>query len=104
MTISVIERIESRPRWYLWAVISLVCVVLAVLIVSCMSLLLQGEITKDYLLTGLVTAGVVAPVGLAALGRFFAAYAALKQQTVELERQRAENNLQICLNTAHMVF
>lgn len=104
MTINVIERIESRPRWYLWAVISLVCVGMAVLIVSGMSLLLQGEITKDYLLTGLVTAGVVAPVGLSAMGRFFAAYAALKQQTVELERQRAENNLQICLDAAHMVF
>jgi hypothetical protein len=68
------EKIEMKPRliallqhldgWRLWVLFSLSTVVAAELIVSAMDLLLMGTVTTDYLLTGLVAAGMVAPASL----------------------------------------
>ena len=53
--------------WRLWVVVSIATVVGAILIVSLMSLLLKGEVTWDYVLTGFVTACIIAPPSLALL-------------------------------------
>ena len=55
--------------WRLRALVTAVTVLAAVLIVSMMSLLLQGRVSGDYLLTGLVTAAIVAPLSLALLNQ-----------------------------------
>ncbi len=53
--------------WRLWLFVSVGTVVGAILIVSVMSLLLKGEVTWDYVLTGFVTACIVAPPSLGLL-------------------------------------
>ena len=55
--------------WRLRALVTAVTVLAAVLIVSMMSLLLQGRVTGDYVLTGLVTAAIVAPLSLTLLNQ-----------------------------------
>mgnify|MGYP007125700131 CR=1 FL=1 len=87
------ELIEEKPRWHLWALVSLASVATVEIIICGMGWLLKGEVTQGDLLTGLVAAGVVAPVSLVVMTRFLAACAALKQQAAELECQRAENKL-----------
>ena len=53
--------------WRLWLFVSVGTVAGAILIVSVMSLLLKGEVTWDYVLTGFVTACIVAPPSLGLL-------------------------------------
>jgi hypothetical protein len=53
----------------LWALIATVTIAVAVGIVSVMSWLIRGEVSWDYVLTGLVTAAIVAPPSLALLTR-----------------------------------
>jgi hypothetical protein len=59
-----VAHLQRLNGWRLWVLFSLVTVVAALVIVSLMDLALMGRITADYLITGLVTAGVVAPVVL----------------------------------------
>jgi PAS domain S-box-containing protein len=59
--VSLLLRLQG---WRLWISVSIGTVVGAILIVSVMSLLLKGEVTWDYILTGFVTACVVAPPSL----------------------------------------
>ena len=59
--ISFMQRLQG-PR--LIALISLAIVLVVQLIVSGMSLLLQGKITTDYLLTGFVAASLAGPPSL----------------------------------------
>lgn len=104
MTISPIKLIEEKPRWHLWALVSLASVAAIEFIMCVMGWLLKGDVTRGDLLTGLVAAGVVTPVSLVVMSRWLAADSALKQQAAELERQQAQNNLQVCLDAARMVF
>ncbi len=63
-----ILRALLRNRGFrLWVPLAAGVVVVAVLIVSFMSWLLKGEVTADYILTGFVTAAIVAPPSLALL-------------------------------------
>ncbi|MEY2689862.1 MAG: hypothetical protein RL375_4061 [Pseudomonadota bacterium] len=59
-----IARLQRLAGWRLWALFSLGAVVGVEIIVSIMDLALMGTITADYLITGLVAAGIVAPVSL----------------------------------------
>lgn len=62
--VSLLLRLQG---WRLWVSVSAGTVVGAILIVSVMSLLLKGEVTWDYVLTGFVTACIVAPPSLGLL-------------------------------------
>lgn len=62
--VSLLLRLQG---WRLWLFVSVGTVVGAILIVSVMSLLLKGEVTWDYVLTGFVTACIVAPPSLGLL-------------------------------------
>ena len=62
--VSLLLRLQG---WRLWLSVSAGSVVGAILIVSVMSLLLKGEVTWDYVLTGFVTACIVAPLSLGLL-------------------------------------
>ena len=42
--------------WRLWTILALFTILAAQLVVAAMSLLLKGEVTADYLLTGLLAA------------------------------------------------
>ena len=55
--------------WRLRLLVTVATILAGELIVSMMSLLLQGRVTADYLLTGLVTAGIVVPLSLAVLNQ-----------------------------------
>jgi hypothetical protein len=59
-----VAHLQRLNGWRLWLLFSGAAVVAALLIVSLMSLALQGRVTADYLLTGLVAAGIVAPTTL----------------------------------------
>ncbi len=74
--------------WRLWFPLAGGVVVIAVMIVSFMSWLLKGEITADYILTGFVTAAIVAPPSLALLDYLLAKLAASQTQTAVNESQR----------------
>lgn len=71
------------------ALIATVTIAFAVGIVSIMSWLLKGEVTWDYVLTGLVTAAIVAPPSLALL--------------TQLERQRSRMEALIARQAAELV-
>ena len=62
--VSLLLRLQG---WRLWVSVSAGTIVGAILIVSVMSLLLKGEVTWDYVLTGFVTACIVAPPSLGLL-------------------------------------
>ena len=62
--VSLLLRLQG---WRLWVSVSAGTVAGAILIVSVMSLLLKGEVTWDYVLTGFVTACIVAPPSLGLL-------------------------------------
>lgn len=62
--VSLLLRLQG---WRLWVSVSVGTVAGAILIVSVMSLLLKGEVTWDYVLTGFVTACIVAPPSLGLL-------------------------------------
>jgi PAS domain S-box-containing protein len=83
--------------WRLWFPLAGGVVVVAVMIVSFMSWLLKGEITADYILTGFVTAAIVAPPSLALLDFMLAKLAASQTQTAVNESQRL---LQTIIDTA----
>jgi arginine exporter protein ArgO len=68
-----VAHICSAQRMAAVAAVFAGTVVAALLIVSLMDLALMGRITADYLITGLVTAGVVAPVSLFLLSHAAAA-------------------------------
>ena len=99
-----ISWMERQKGWRLWVIFTLVSVAGVELIVSAMSWLLKGEITPDYLLTGLVAAGCVAPVSLAVLTGLLEEIGRSQEHMLELEGLRAQKNLQLSLDAARMVF
>lgn len=87
--------IERQPTWRLWAVVSLTTVAVVELLVCVMGWLLKGEVTYDYLLTGLVASGFAAPLSLAVMTRFLSAYTELRQRTTELALANSQSLLRL---------
>jgi PAS domain S-box-containing protein len=81
----------------LWALIATVSVVFAVAIVSVMGLLLKGEITWDYVLTGMVTAAIVAPPSLALLSQLLNALARQQEELLASQLAQTEQRLNTAL-------
>jgi len=88
---------QRRQGWRLWLIFTLASVCGAVAIVSVMSWLFNGEITYDYVVTGLVAAGCVAPVSLALLTRALKDMAIANAQVLALEGDLARNKLHATL-------
>ena len=97
-----IAQLEGYRGWKLRLAIVLVAVLLAELIVSGMGWLLKGEVSYDYLLTGLVAASVVAPVTLTMLTRLLDELAINRQHVLQTHA-RAEFNLSLAIDAAQMV-
>ncbi len=77
-----VARLERLKGWRLSTLVTVGTVLCAVLIVSLMDLLLKGEVTVDYLLTGLVTAAIVAPPSLALLSHLLRELARRQQDAL----------------------
>ncbi len=58
MTSSLVSFLQRFNGWRLWVLFALLTVLAAELVVSAMDLLLMGRVTADYLITGLVAAGL----------------------------------------------
>ncbi|MBB1075968.1 PAS domain S-box protein, partial [Rhodoferax sp. 4810] len=99
-----IHFLEQQPGWRLWLGLTLFCLVTVEVIVTLMDLLLNGQVTWDYLLTGLVAAGLVAPVSLAGLTHLLEATRQAKADALELQSLRASKNMKVSLDAAHMLF
>jgi diguanylate cyclase (GGDEF)-like protein/PAS domain S-box-containing protein len=97
-----IVQLEGYRGWKLRAAIVVLAVLLAEVIVSAMGWLLKGEVSYDYLLTGLVAASVVAPVTLFTLTRLLDELAINRQQVLQTHA-RAEFNLNLAIEAAQMV-
>jgi len=104
LSVRLIHFLERQPGWRLWLGFSLACLVAVEVIVSLMDLLLNGAVTWDYLLTGLVAAGLVAPVSLAGLTYLLETTRQAKADALELQNLRAGKNMQVSLDAAHMLF
>ena len=92
--VSVLRRLIG---WRLFAIVSLITVVVAVLIVSIMDLLLHGEVTADYLITGMVTAALVAPPSLMLLNHLLEALARQEQIVLENTLDRVAAHFKLAL-------
>jgi len=86
---AIIPRLQSLPAVRIWLLAVFISAVMTEIIVSAMELLLKGQITYDYLLTGLVAslsvAGIVAALLIALLAR-------LKQEVQSNEWMRNDLN------------
>jgi PAS domain S-box-containing protein len=71
-----------------------------VLIVSLMDLALMGRITVDYLLTGLVAAGIVAPASLILLSTLLHEVAQQQRRQMSTSVERAEASLRVALDSS----
>ncbi|MBL0151934.1 MAG: PAS domain S-box protein [Ideonella sp.] len=94
-----VAQLQQLNGWRLWWLFSLVAVVAAVLIVSLMDLALMGRITFDYVLTGLVTAGIVAPASLMLMSTLLREITAHQQQALSLSVESAEARLRVALDS-----
>jgi len=86
--------------WRLWLLFSLLTVLAAEAIVSLMDLLLMGRITYDYVLTGLVAAGVVAPASLFLLSHLLQELSRQQQKILSSSVESAEARLRVALDSS----
>jgi len=99
--ISFMQRLQG-PR--LIALISIAIVLVVQLIVSGMSLLLQGKITTDYLLTGFVAASLAGPPSLWFIHSALDMLAQTQRRLLETGVWRAESRLCTAIEAAQMLF
>ncbi len=103
MNSGLVQRLQRLKGWRLGMLVSAVTIAIAVLIVGVMSFILHGRITQDYLLTGLVTAGLVAPVSLSFLSRLLGAFADREQHLLTEAVRNTKERLQRALETGKVV-
>ena len=89
---------QRLKGWRLWLLHSLATVLAALLIVSMMDLVLMGQVTADYLVTGLVTASIVAPASLWLMGLLLNELARQQQLVLSRDVQSAEARLRVALD------
>jgi PAS domain S-box-containing protein len=95
-----VSHLQRLNGWRLWLLFSLAAVVATVVIVSLMDLALMGRITYDYLLTGLVTAGIVAPASLFLLSHLLQELSLSRQQQLAVSADSAEARLRVALDAS----
>ena len=86
---AIIQRLQNLPPVRIWLLAIFISVVITEIIVSVMELLLKGQITYDYLLTGLVASLSVAGIVVAF---FITLLARLKQEVHTNEGMRHDLN------------
>jgi len=101
--VGLIPLLQRLKGWRLSVVISLGILLAVELIVASMDLLLKGEVTADYLLTGLVAAGLVAPPSLALLSYLLGALAERQRESLAHGIVHAESRLRIALEAARLL-
>ena len=99
MTPRLVTLLQNLQGWRLWVLFSLATVAAAEAIVSAMDLLLMGTITADYLLTGLVAAGLVAPASLFLLSQLLGELARQQQDALASSALSAEARLKVALDS-----
>lgn len=100
----IVESLQQFRGWRIWVATTLTALLFSEVIVALMALLLKGEITFDYLLTGFVTAGLVAPTNLALLSRLIREFTHAEREKLEIATQQAETRLGMAIDAAQMVF
>jgi two-component system sensor histidine kinase/response regulator len=91
--------LQRLSGWRLSALFTLLTVVGALLIVSVMDLLLMGQVTADYLLTGLVAAGIIAPISLSLLSQVLRELARQEQASLAASVEAARGRLKVALES-----
>lgn len=99
--ISFLHRLQG-PR--LIALVSVAVLLAVQLIVAVMSLLLQGRVTGDFLLTGLVAAGLVAPSSLLLIHSLLRELARAERNQLQSSIWHAESRLYTAAEAAQMLF
>jgi PAS domain S-box-containing protein len=94
-----IPLLQRLIGWRLSAIVALGTMLVAVLIVSVMDLILMGQVTADYLITGLVTAGIVAPPSLALLSHLLQALSRQQQEDLANAIDRVEAHLKLAMGS-----
>ena len=85
--------------WRLSAIVTFSTMLGAAVVVSIMDLLLKGEVTADYLITGLVTAAIVAPPSLMLLSHLLHEIALQQNAVLSASVNRAEARLKVALES-----
>ena len=99
MKAGLIPLLQRLQGWRLSVIVAFGTVVAVELIVTVMELILKGEVTPDYLLTGLVAAGIVAPLSLMLLSYLLQELARQQQQSLSNSVERAESRLRVALDS-----
>jgi len=86
---SIIQRLQNLTPFRIWLLAIFISVLMTEIIVSAMELLLKGQVTYDYLLTGFVTSLTVASIVAAFV---IALLARLKQEVQSNDWMRADLN------------
>ncbi len=90
----------SIRDWRLTTLLSVVAVLVVEVIVGTMSVILEGRVTANYLLTGFVASALVAPTSLALLRRVLRSMARQQERALAERLSAAEGQLQIALGAA----
>ncbi len=103
MKSGLIPLLQRLKGWRLGVIIVLGILVAVELIVSAMSLLLNGAVTADYLVTGMVAALLVAPPSLALLSYLLGELADRQRESLTRGIFLAESRLKLALEVARLV-
>ncbi len=93
MKLNIFLWLQKTALPWVWLLLVFISVLLSEAICSLMGLLLKGEIPSDYLLTGLVTSGVVAPILVWMVTFFLEHLGHLQQNNEHLSAIIAEREL-----------
>jgi diguanylate cyclase (GGDEF)-like protein/PAS domain S-box-containing protein len=85
--------------WRLSTIVTFSTMLGAAVVVSIMDLILKGEVTADYLITGLVTAAIVAPPSLMLLSHLLHEIAVQQHAALSASVNRAEARLNVALES-----
>ncbi|MBX9717134.1 MAG: PAS domain S-box protein, partial [Burkholderiaceae bacterium] len=95
-----VAQLQRLNGWRLWVSFSVVAVIAVQFIVSMMDLALMGRITADYLITGLVAAGIVAPATLWLMSTLLREVAGQQHQELSRSVASAEARLRVALDSS----
>lgn len=94
-----IPLLQRLKGWRLSTLVTFSTMLGAAVVVSIMDLLLNGELTADYLITGLVTAAIVAPPSLMLLSHLLQEIAVQQHAVLSASVSRAEERLKVALES-----
>jgi diguanylate cyclase (GGDEF)-like protein/PAS domain S-box-containing protein len=86
--------------WRLSTIVTFGAMLGAAVVVSIMDLILNGEVSVDYLITGLVTAAIVAPPSLMLLSHLLREIAVQQHAALSASVSRAEARLKVALESS----